>query len=449
MIPDDVKASTMLRGKLGTQSMLDIGIKYTSYDDLVKVNSPGSVYTGLEANLGADQDWQKQVAALNELRSVMKFNINVIEESPLTIFIFKKVSLLVTNMKSAISKLSMLVLQEGIPKLSNALIKLSTIFLQQFYSKLADSNSFLLQEVEKTLDALYIHCPANRIAVCLITFSDHKSPSVKCQIAKGFSKCFERLQKEIFLFKDYEKITKVLAGLSKDANPDVRRYIRDCIKELSELSDQPDLVLKTIQRHSGRVSTQQKSICLDSSTRDEGLSKRNKRKVGLQLKRLASNKLANLNRTEELVKEIPPVSISVRNNKHMFQHNIIKNDDEVDDMANKKPLALMQRKRNPTQLARTYPELEALGELISDLEKEGNLDLLDWQGKIESLKISTTLIVEHEAKFIRSVYLVRFFNAFMKLLDDFNQKIQIEALNSLKSDLRSTFKVAFYDKESA
>lgn len=351
--------------------MLDIGIKYTSFEDLIQVNSPESIYAGLEVCLGQEQDWLKQVASLNDLRSILKFNISVVEESSLTIAIFKKVSLLVTNMKSALSKLSMLVLQEGIPKLGNSLLKLSTVFLQQLYSKLADANSFLLQEAEKTLDFLYINFPASRVTICLINFSEHKNPAVKCQIAKGFSRCIERLQKEIFMLKDYEKIVKVMASLSKDANMEVRKSVRVCIRELSELSDQPELVLKTIQRHSGRVATNQKQICLDVSSREDGASKRKEKNIGLQLKRLASNKLSNLNRTEELVKEIPPVSISVRNNKHLFQQSIVKNDDEGEEGGAKKPLALMQRKRKAPQLTRNFPELETLDELIKDLEKEG------------------------------------------------------------------------------
>lgn len=48
---------------------------------------------------------------------------------------------------------------------------------------------------------------------------------------------------------------------------------------------------------------------------------------------------------------------------------------------------------------------------------------------------------EHPSKFGRSVHLVKFFDALLRLLEDCNQKIQIEALSVLKVDLRPAVKV--------
>lgn len=63
--------------------------------------------------------------------------------------------------------------------------------------------------------------------------------------------------------------------------------------------------------------------------------------------------------------------------------------------------------------------------------------------------MAVVLIAEHEAKFIRSVYFVKFFDVFLLLLDDSNQKIQIEALQSLKTELRPVFKVEFCNPASS
>jgi hypothetical protein len=75
--------------------------------------------------------------------------------------------------------------------------------------------------------------------------------------------------------------------------------------------------------------------------------------------------------------------------------------------------------------------------------------LPDWQGKLEALKVAVAVCTEHEAKFIRSVFLVKFFDALMVLLEDSNQKIQIEALQSIKTEMRSPFKVCFLHQEPA
>lgn len=75
---------------------------------------------------------------------------------------------------------------------------------------------------------------------------------------------------------------------------------------------------------------------------------------------------------------------------------------------------LTQRARKQVHIARAYPELEALPELISDFESQ------DWQGKMEALKISVELIKENRHKFIRSIHVSKYFDAYMKLVEDSN-----------------------------
>lgn len=365
---DETKTVITIKSKAGSQSMFEIGAKYVAYEELTEVPNPSQFYLTLESDLGVEQDWQKQVNSLNGLRSILKFNQNVVDDSPNTLLIFKKVCLLVTNLKSAIAKLSLLVLQEGIQKIGPILPKLSTILLQQLFSKLADCNTFLLSEVEKTLDCFYQHCQSSRVLISLITFADHKNPAVRCQIAKGFAKSFEKMQKDIFLFKEYEKIIRILGSLAKDPSSDVRQCSKDCIKQLSELSDQPELVLKAIQHQGGTGSIIQKSIVIESNSKEDVPTKRIEKKVGINLRRIASNKITNLNRTEELLKEMPPVGIQIRTNK---QQSVVKEDEDGDDMEAKKALPLMQRKKKQPQLTRVYPELEILSEILADLQKDG------------------------------------------------------------------------------
>ena len=348
--------------------MFEIGIKYLTYEELTEVSNAAQFYLTLESDLGVEQDWQKQVASLNGLRSILKYNQNVIEEATNTALIFKKVCLLVTNMKSAIAKLSILVLQEGIPKISSILPKLSTILLQQLFSKLADCNNFLVSEVDKGLDLYYLYCAPNRVVSALLSFSDHKNSAVRCQIAKGFTKSFERMQKETFLFKEYDRLLKVLGTLAKDPSSDVRHCTKDCIKQLSDLSDQPELVIKAIHHQAGNGPGFQKSLIADVSLKDEATSKKIDRKVGINLRRIASNKIPNLNRTEELVKELLPVGMQMRSNK---QHSVVKEDEDGEDMVAKKALPLMQRKKKAPPITRAYPELEVLSEILIDLQKEG------------------------------------------------------------------------------
>ena len=60
---------------------------------------------------------------------------------------------------------------------------------------------------------------------------------------------------------------------------------------------------------------------------------------------------------------------------------------------------------------------------------------------MESLRLIVELSKDYPSKFIRSAHLVKFFDSLMLMMEDSNQKIQIESLTVLKSELRMIVKV--------
>lgn len=494
----------------------DVSIKYMSLEELTELPSPTSCFKELEASLSADKEWGILFENLNNLRSLVKYNQELFSDNqPHLASVFKKVvtaltqvCYLVVSKRSAVAKNALISLQEGIAKFGCQMQKLVGVFLQYLFTKLTDSNSFIQSEVDKCLQHIITHTHAAKTLVLLMGSADHKNQAIRGTIAKCFGKLFERIQKGIFFFKEYDRLVKILGQLTRDSCLEVRNHAKEATKVLSEQSDNPEAVLKAVMQQQPHVSTGQNggssiqnSVLLRQSTlgtpllpvESGGLGMRlspsalagvsaatEERQVspppmakkitiavsgvsanhqpyasalgpsknGIKLKRFSSNTLVALNRTEEFMKENPPIS---KRTKKPFvgEENFVKltpNEEEEDPGQFSKPQhqVLMQpqkneiilsRNRRPQLTAKNFPELEIIPDLMKEIQNE------DWQGKVESLATAVAIIKEHSSKFMRSVHLPKFFDMLLALLHGNNQKMQIETLNTLKTDLRSIFKV--------
>lgn len=433
------------------------------------MENPQVVLKGLESSLNDDQDWQTLFSSINDIRSLLKFNSQlVIDSSSAMQMYWKRLCQCILSMRSSVSKNSLLALQEALTVLgpSGSFNKNIGFLFQHLCSKLADTNAFLLTEVEKCLQSIIQYCPANKIVSQLLAAGEHRSPVVKTHVLKCFLKLFERLKQEAFMCKEYDRIILLISSTQKDANPDVRGASRDALKYLSELSDQPDLVLRAVAQLSQSPSYQQQPITASTLTNQpltqsirvsEVFGKLNEdptsppaqkrapnKNSGIKVKRIGNNKIAtqgpqissigNLNRTEEI---IGLQGLSIRPPKPLLPM-ATRDQPDTDESSPKPALSLVGRsdlmhRRKPPPVAKSYPELECVPELMKDMETE------DWQGKVESLKVIVELTKEHLQKFLKSVHLVKFFDLFLKLLADPNGKMQQEALHLLSGDLRPVF----------
>ena len=261
---------------------------------------------------------------------------------------------------------------------------------------MADSNIFLFTEVEKCFISIIANCHPMKVLYHLLTCGEHRNPAVKTQVCKGMIAIFAKLQKEIFLFKEYNRLLKLLGTLTRDSNPEVRTSSKETVKILSELSDQPDLITKAINQSGNAGTLTSSTLKLAGSVlrlqEQAGISGPDKitKKADIKVKRLTNNKFSNigdptslkdLNRTEEIAKDTPPMQLRAQNALIQRAPPSDINEGEVaSPKLSQSPLYivqrndLMQRNRKPAHVARNYPELDSLPELMKDLESEGSFN---------------------------------------------------------------------------
>ena len=367
------KVINVIKTRSNLHQSVDISIKYPTNDELTELSSPKQTFESLETSLKDNQDWQGQFNSLSNMRSLMKFNPELFEESSYVITITRLVIEMVGNIRTALAKNSLLLLQEGSTHISNIYNKLCSQYMNQMYSRLSDTSCYLNPEVERSLDLLYSTCSISKILSHLIHKSDNKNHLIRLQVSRGFNKMITRLQKEIFQHKEYANIIKCMGIMSRDSSSDVRYQSKENIKLIMSMSDQSENVQMQLNSIIPAYSVNNKLV--------ESVAPDLERNPRIRLKRLESNKPKNLNRTDEIVKELAPMPLL--NQKNLGKDHILKDGCEGDDIISSKPQLphvqrndLMQRQKKQPQYGRYYPELEALPELIKDIESEGKLILI-------------------------------------------------------------------------
>ena len=283
--------------------------------------------------------------------------------------IFRQTLDFAASSRPAVAKAAVLALQEASLQQVPVLNKLCGLVVGQLFARLSDASSFLNPEVEKALDSLYQACPASKVLSCLFQSVDSKSHIIRLQASRGVSKIIQKLQKDFFQLKEFDKILKMLGTLSRDSSAEVRSHTKDTVKLLIDLSEQPDLLQKLLIQPSASFQAAAKFAEVSPVELE--------RNARIRLKRLKSNKPTNLNRTEELTKEIAPMPLL--NQKPLMRSEIaFKDGNEAEEAGLQKPQFpqvqrndLMLRSRKAAQSGRYYPELECMPALIADLESEG------------------------------------------------------------------------------
>ena len=283
--------------------------------------------------------------------------------------IFRQTLDFAASSRPAVAKAAVLALQEASLQQVPVLNKLCGLVVGQLFARLSDASSFLNPEVEKALDSLYQACPASKVLSCLFQSVDSKSHIIRLQASRGVSKIIQKLQKDFFQLKEFDKILKMLGTLSRDSSAEVRSHTKDTVKLLIDLSEQPDLLQKLLIQPSASFQAAAKFAEVSPVELE--------RNARIRLKRLKSNKPTNLNRTEELTKEIAPMPLL--NQKPLMRSEIaFKDGNEAEEAGQQKPQFpqvqrndLMLRSRKAAQSGRYYPELECMPALIADLESEG------------------------------------------------------------------------------
>jgi hypothetical protein len=155
---------------------------------------------------------------------------------------------LVESLRSSLAKNGMITLAE----MCEAFKKSMDPFLEPIFIKLIkkaqDTNSFIIEEVNKCIKSLCSYCTNSKIVNIIINNSQSKSIPIKLKIAYCIDKIFEKDNYNLSLIRENQRILGVMGNYITDNCQEVRGLTREVFVKI-QANNSPNEV-ETIFRKS-------------------------------------------------------------------------------------------------------------------------------------------------------------------------------------------------------
>ena len=124
---------------------------------------------------------------------------------------------------------------------------LETIFIKLF-KKALDTNSFIIQEVNKCIRSLICYCSNHKISNIIINNSQSKAVPIKVKVAFCIRQLFEKEDFKVGMLRQNPKIVGVMGCYITDGSQEVRNMTRQTFMHIQ--SNNPQQQIQTIFRKS-------------------------------------------------------------------------------------------------------------------------------------------------------------------------------------------------------
>ena len=231
--PFSIKKSTGLK-KEGHQVDYK-ATQYVSKEELAPVSNPKEMLREIISSLPKDSDWSKQYDSLDGIRRLIKnheeFYSQIHQNLPT---IMPEVLKLVESLRSSVSKNAMMTLAE----MCEAFKKQMDPFLESIFVKLIrkgqDTNTFIVEEVNKCIKSLCRYCSSQKICSIVISNSQAKAVPIKLKISLCIRQLLEKDSFSLNLLKENPKLVGVMGSYITDSSQEVRNITRESFLKLLE-----------------------------------------------------------------------------------------------------------------------------------------------------------------------------------------------------------------------
>jgi hypothetical protein len=141
---------------------------------------------------------------------------------------------LVESLRSSVSKNAMMTLAE----MCEAFKKQMDPFLESIFVKLIrkgqDTNTFIVEEVNKCIKSLCRYCSSQKICSIVISNSQAKAVPIKLKISLCVRQLLEKDSFSLNLLKENTKLVGVMGSYITDSSQEVRNITRESFLKLLE-----------------------------------------------------------------------------------------------------------------------------------------------------------------------------------------------------------------------
>mmetsp|Transcript_22471 Transcript_22471/g.19422 ORF Transcript_22471/g.19422 Transcript_22471/m.19422 type:complete len:223 (-) Transcript_22471:365-1033(-) len=214
----------MSKAAMGEGNLEYKKLNYIAKDDLEPIE--GNLDLSLKAvvqDLKSD-DWARQFEALNQLRRMLQFHTNhLINSSMFSLHSTTgDIVKLVESLRSNLSKNALITLNEMSHALKRSLDSEAESIILKLIKKGNDANSFIAEEVKKTMAAVAANLSDTKVIPILVSINNAKSVAAKSNICLAFESVVVRNENRINQIRDFDKLVVSLANYMLDGALEVR-----------------------------------------------------------------------------------------------------------------------------------------------------------------------------------------------------------------------------------
>ena len=261
--PNGALVGNSISGSTGQGSILKLNPRTENADALLlTVTSQDAAYKGLletnarpaqevetadlkpvknpERSLGIalqqirDGDWRTHFDALNTIRAVVVHHDSAVAPQLQTVL-----ATLVSsseNLRSAVAKTAVVAVGNVIETLKRCCDPYLESVISQLIKKTHDSNHFLVEQAEKSIQLSIIHCTSSRVLCSLINCAGHKAERQRAKVTKHLHGICIKMGSAVFASRDLGKLLATLSKFLGEGSFEIRHWAKQCLYTISTFS---------------------------------------------------------------------------------------------------------------------------------------------------------------------------------------------------------------------
>jgi hypothetical protein len=215
-----------------SSNLRDDGATYTSSVDLQPLLNPQAELKDIHRKLHL-ADWKLQFSALDTLRRLFVHHSELLQSALVLKDLSKDIALFIVNLRSCLIRNSLMCVADFARKLPKLMDPELPTLLPHVLKRASEGNVFLVEEANRSLEAIVENLPETKLFQQLLLQSQGKLAAIKVPIANCILKSIQLHGMRLLPNKEFPKILKQLAVFIGAPQNELRAVAKECFTVLA------------------------------------------------------------------------------------------------------------------------------------------------------------------------------------------------------------------------
>ena len=215
-------------------NLRDDGVIYSNSSSLQPLPNPQLDLKDVHKNLHS-ADWKVQFNTLDTVRRLCIHHSDLLRFPLLVKDLIKDISMHIISLRSSLVRNALMCVADFVRHLPKMLDPELPALLPHVLKRASDGNSFLVEQANRTLDAIVEYTPETKLFQQLLLHSNGKLMAIKVPIGNCMLKAIQIHGIQLLPNKEFSKVLKQLAVFIGAAQNELRSVAKECFTLLASL----------------------------------------------------------------------------------------------------------------------------------------------------------------------------------------------------------------------